>query len=525
MEDINASPFEILTATAFACFGQAKVQVGVIEVGMGGRLDATNILNNQCISVIAKIARDHEAFLGSTLVEIAEHKAGILRPNVPYIVNPDNEQHVQDVIDEYAKEIGAGPRLSADTPELRKGLYSTEDWRHFASPLRPFQRDNAAMAVVAVRQAMNGIGTITDEMIADELGKKRTQRILGRLERLTVTPVFGSIRDKGREIIVDGAHNVDAAKAMHSFVKNKGRRMDIRDQHPPKDGWPVTWVLAMTDGKDAAGYLKVILKPGDSVITTSFSPVDGMPWVKPMDPEELLKIAQTVQPQTTGLALPKPGALRALCAAKYLTEGERPIVLTGSLYLVGDFHREFQAKKDLNPNGLNPGVVYWVQDKYREDRAIMLAIDDEERERVTRLIRNQDTKLLELSSDIDLETPVQKKKRILAEIEDLDRDVSLTTIEQQKVAGQNFSYSEGIDHINWDHTDGRDSSSKPPSYRPFAGKFKELRERSKRLKGTLDDVEIEQTAPKIRMHYKDDPHADRRDFRRPSFLTGKRYES
>jgi folylpolyglutamate synthase/dihydrofolate synthase len=83
---INASEFELLTATAFTLFNENKVDVGIIEVGMGGKLDATNILNNQVVSVISKVARDHENFLGNTLEEIASHKAGILRPNVPFIV-------------------------------------------------------------------------------------------------------------------------------------------------------------------------------------------------------------------------------------------------------------------------------------------------------------------------------------------------------------------------------------------------------------------------------------------------------
>ena len=115
---IKASNFEILTATAFHIFNEEQVQVGVVEVGMGGKLDATNILNNQVISVISKIARDHESFLGSTLQEIAHHKAGILRPHVPYLINPKNEKNVVSVINEYADEIAAGPRLEYDPPHL-----------------------------------------------------------------------------------------------------------------------------------------------------------------------------------------------------------------------------------------------------------------------------------------------------------------------------------------------------------------------------------------------------------------------
>lgn len=373
-ENINASPFEILTATAFHIFNELEVKIGIVEVGMGGKLDATNILSNQAVSVISKIARDHQGYLGETLEQIALHKAGILKPFVPYIVNPMNEWNVQDVIDSYAKDINAGPRLTADTLELREELYARKDWRSFAAPLQPFQRDNAALAIVAVQEAASFLGQdFKISNIAKMLVKLRRKANPGRFQYLQINPVFGNGRQLGRFILVDGAHNPDAAKALDEFVLHNEREKPVAGVHYPQGGWPVTWVLAMTEGKDAHQYLQRLLKPGDNVITTSFGPVDGMPWVKAMDPKELLDIAKLVQPNITGFHMPEVGPLRALCAAKHITKLGHPIVLTGSLYLVGDLHRELRTRK---------GVEWWTADEHAIDRAILRKTHEEERYRV-----------------------------------------------------------------------------------------------------------------------------------------------
>jgi folylpolyglutamate synthase/dihydrofolate synthase len=362
-ENINASEFEILTATAFQLFNDAKVEVGVVEVGMGGRLDATNILNNQVVSVISKIARDHQNFLGNTIEEIAHHKAGILRPNVPYIVNPINEWYVHDVINQYAKEIGAGPLLQGDTPELRRNLYASVYWHKFAAHLEPFRRDNAVLAYLAVVETLKSMDLSTAK-VRELLPGIKNKVFPGRFQRLKLKSVFGG--PNPRSILIDGAHNTDAARALSEHVLHKYRNEHVKVAKRAQNGGgrPVTWVMAMTDGKDAYNYLTALLQSGDTVVTTSFGPVDGMPWVKPMDPTELLKVARRACPGIIGFSMSEEGAFRALCAAKYLTSADDPIVLTGSLYLVGDLLRE-KAKWNENEHSI-----------------VMKSIDKEERYRV-----------------------------------------------------------------------------------------------------------------------------------------------
>ncbi|KAF9738374.1 hypothetical protein PMIN06_006109 [Paraphaeosphaeria minitans] len=365
-ENIEASEFELLTATAFTLFNEKQVEVGIIEVGMGGKLDATNILNNQVVSVVSKIAQDHQGFLGNTLEEIASHKAGILRPNVPFIVNPMNEFRVHEVIENYAKEIGAGPRILVDTEELRTEIYKTKYWKQFSESLLPFQRDNAILGLLAYFEVLKSLGlnvkTINTLKMLDKMRNKVT--LPGRMQMVYIPVVFA----KRQGVLVDGAHNPDAAQSLKEYVNRK-----MRHKHDSRST-PITWVLAMTEGKDPRQVLQILLKPGDYVVTTAFDPVDGMPWVRSMDPNELLSIAREVCPRITGLAVPKRGAYRALCTAKYLarvTKHEQ-IVLTGSLYLVGDFFRDHEVGRQSF--------------KYEKDFPVIREIDLDEKARVNEFL-------------------------------------------------------------------------------------------------------------------------------------------
>ncbi|KAL1797400.1 hypothetical protein ACET3X_004006 [Alternaria dauci] len=439
-EGINASPFEILTATAFHIFNEEQVQIGVVEVGMGGKLDATNILNNQVVSVISKIARDHESFLGTTLEEIARHKAGILRPQVPYLINPKNEANVMSVIKDYAYQIDAGPCLEYDPPGFSKVLFQNKDWL----PAQAAYQENAIMAAIAAQTAIKSFGR---EYRAWNMGRVlHNSKFVnhGRLESVRVPPIFGE-RDtkssrmlKGEPILVDGAHNPDAAILLAQHVQKFLRKKQLRDEsRVPRNGWPITWVLAMTEGKDAHAYLREILQPGDNVVTTTFGPVDGMPWVKPMDPSRLLAIAKSVEPGITGLVASEGGPLPALCTAKYLRQVEWPIVLTGSLYLVGDLHRELRLRQ---------GKTYWEDPEFEYDRNKFAAILEEEKHRVNRmlsgtytLVRTTDSfdELNQKSGTLEKQQAEQEKQKTIQEeilaldkkLESLAEEEKLLTLE------------------------------------------------------------------------------------------------
>jgi hypothetical protein len=379
-------------------------------------------------------------------------------------------------------------------------------------------------------------------MIADELLKVRFKSIPGRMQEVKVIPVFGSDNNVGRKILLDGAHNQDAAVALKDYVDKIERRSFLKDIPKRRNGWPVTWVLAMTDGKDAKSYLETILRDGDNVITTAFGPVDGMPWVKPMDPTALLSIAQSVRNNITGLAMPKPGTLRALCAAKYLTEPQLPIVMAGSLYLAGDFHREMQGKTRKE---------FWTRFMYEDERKIMREIHNEERQRIQRLVRGQAVERAGERNAPDPETAQQKQRRLAREIEALDMQIQFLDIEQEQVGGQGLvsdaessSTTDAASAGPWSLL-GRRETPYPRTNRAFPGKFKELRVRSGRLGSDVDEgasrnvnevsaaqqqdesasvgPEEETKGPRIRMHWSDTKGDDRRLFSRPDFIKEKKW--
>jgi folylpolyglutamate synthase len=429
---IGASPFEILTATAFTIFNDARVEVGVVEVGMGGKLDTTNILNNQAVSVISKIARDHEGFLGNSLAEIAGHKAGILRPNVPYIVNAENEANVQMVIQDYAREIGAGPRLSTSDFQLTERLYDTTKWQRVTATMAPFQSENLKLAVVAVMQTLHSIDQNPKHGLRDiakTLLANLKNRHHGRQEFVHVTPVFKNATERRNHVLVDGAHNPDAAVALDGFVRDTLRYGQSPARERPASGWPVTWVLAMTEGKDAHRYLATLLKPGDKVVTTTFGPVDGMPWVKPMDPKKLLEICKSVEPRITGVHVPVIGALRAICTAKYISDqgaAWSPIVLTGSLYLVGDLHRELRPRS---------AKTWWTDtdEATTADRESFLKIQAEERERVGAILGSESGSGEGAVGEHE-EPEIKEQRKLQEELDALNREVQGLEIEEKRLA-------------------------------------------------------------------------------------------
>ncbi|KAJ5133954.1 hypothetical protein N7448_001025 [Penicillium atrosanguineum] len=317
---IGASEFELLTATAFEIFNHERVEVGVIEVGMGGRLDATNILSDVLVSVIAKIGMDHQAFLGSTIEEIAREKAGILKPGVPCVVDDTNEAAVLGALSTQIQELGidatfvSPDKAEEQLPPLAQ-LFRKMD-------LEPHQKENMCSAVTALRIALSKIRPEADAYSL--LSHLRDVKWPGRLEQISLQPLV--LREQ--PVLLDGAHNPQSADVLGRYVDRKLR---------PEAEAGVTWVIAASSGKDLAGTFRSIIRPGDSVATAEFGPVDGMPWVKPTNAIELASAIQVI-PEIGRVKSFEGDLLPALKWASTISQG-RPLVIAGSLYLVSDVHR------------------------------------------------------------------------------------------------------------------------------------------------------------------------------------------
>ena len=217
--------FECVTAMAFEYFARERVDFGVFEVGLGGRLDATNILT-PVVSMITRIDFDHENFLGHSLAEIAGEKAGILKPAVPVVV-AEQRPEAREVVLARAAELGCPVldvskmfRIERESTEsgFARGL-ATEGESGWSIELEPslagqFQLRNALNAIAAARLLQNRGYRIADEAIAQGIA---TTVWPGRIEKLQSHP----------DVYLDGAHNPSAARELAAFWEQNfaGRRI------------------------------------------------------------------------------------------------------------------------------------------------------------------------------------------------------------------------------------------------------------------------------------------------------------
>lgn len=315
--------FELGTMTAFSAFDAAEVETGIVEVGLGGRLDSTNALRKKKVTIITKIGLDHQGLLGDTLPLIAKEKAGIMMAEVPCVVDGSNPPEVLEVFQTHAKEVGAPLHLTTDQSGLLDELR--------ASGIIPHQAQNMACAITAFRLAYPDRSPTLQEAIPLLRGTTH----LGRLSWLDVSRSLPS--RGGKPILVDGAHNPQSAETLAAYV-------DEYIRPNASDGQGVLWVVAVSkqDGKDAEGMLRTLTRPEDSVLCVAFNRRPTMPWVEPVDPTSLRDMAQGLGLRSTVYSGGDSESKTYLAACIADVASHRgPIVLTGSLYLVGDAYRVF----------------------------------------------------------------------------------------------------------------------------------------------------------------------------------------
>ncbi|KAG0243933.1 folylpolyglutamate synthase [Actinomortierella wolfii] len=314
---IEATSFETLTAVAFCYFAYGGVpslstatptpfvDIAVIEVGVGGRLDATNVFSSPEVCVIASIGMDHGALLGNTVEKIALEKAGIIKTGVPVVVAPQRDgQAVYEVVESRAREIGASKMIRVEAAEWCDGKGEVEDhdldfrtggWARLkqGNPLKvwipllgDFQLENAAAAIAAIRvlkESDKWSSQISDETIKEGL---RNTFWPGRLQ--WIEPDGNAIRTK---MLIDGAHNPASALALRAYVEECVSVLSARSPSPPVC---VHWIMAFTRGKDVSEMFDTLLAPfinapqtRSTVSIVEYSPPEGMPWVSSTSSQEV----------------------------------------------------------------------------------------------------------------------------------------------------------------------------------------------------------------------------------------------
>lgn len=340
--------FEIVTAAAWLYFVQQGADLVVMEVGLGGRLDATNVQDHPLVTIVTSISREHWQVLGDTLGKIAGEKAGILKPHRPAILGPLPPE-AEDVIAAQAKTLNcpvtwvtpATEILETDIPatqipdsELKPYLQHLQwNGQPYAIQLQgEVQRVNSALAIAALQCLQNQGWPITTAAIQRGMIKATWP---GRLQWTTWND---------RPLLVDGAHNPAAALALRHYLD----RAPFRDPQAP-----ITWIMGMLSTKDHREIFQALLRPNDRLYLVP------VPDHSSTAPEDLATLAQDFSPSLCRVYGDLFEALEDLephptDTHPYKTHSSRQetgnfTVLCGSLYLLGYFFKVVTAPSESQP--------------------------------------------------------------------------------------------------------------------------------------------------------------------------------
>jgi len=316
--------FEIITAAAWLYFAEQKTDIAVIETGLGGRLDATNVCETPLASVITSISLEHWQILGPTVADIAGEKAGILKAKCPAVIGelPESarivvEKRIQELDCpatwvKPAIDLGQGFAEYHPHPEISVNPRSSAVKIKYQLPLLgKIQLMNSAIAIATLQTLQNQGWQISPTAIENGIAKTQWP---GRLQQTTW---------KNRNILIDGAHNPAAAIALREYVDRLNNRPS-----------PINWVIGILATKDCDDILKALLKKGDRLYLVP------VPDQNSSSPAELAALAQIICPELT-LCQAFPDLTTALDAA---VTGDNLTILCGSLYLVGYFLQQQQSQ-------------------------------------------------------------------------------------------------------------------------------------------------------------------------------------
>jgi dihydrofolate synthase / folylpolyglutamate synthase len=316
--------FEIVTAAMWLYFAQSRVDIAVIEVGLGGRLDATNVCDQPLATVITSIDREHWQQLGDTIAKIAGEKAGILKPDRPAIIGtlpPDAVTVVAERIAALncpATWVKSAVRIpSVSLSGTSSSVTDSLPWVEFAGVRYPLallgemQLTNSALAIATIQVLRQTGWEISDTAIVT--GMANTQW-LGRIQWTTW---------QGHKLLIDGAHNAAAAIALRQYVDTLQT--------------PISWVIGMLSTKAHQEIFQALLRQGDRLYLVP------VPNHSSADPGALADLARSVAVDLDLIAT-YPDEIAALNAAITEVNTHQP-VLCGSLYLLGHFLKRLTIDK------------------------------------------------------------------------------------------------------------------------------------------------------------------------------------
>ena len=306
--DLEAHPtyFATVTAMAFLVFREAEVKTAVIEVGLGGRLDATNVLVPR-LAVITPVDFDHEAFLGRSLEAIASEKAGILKRGGAAVFGIQRPEAVRTLA-RVAADLGIEPVWTSDWQVLDLALHPSGSCFRAAAPGRAFQVDCPLAGAHQVANAVTATAALDALGLAPEAIREgiRKTRWPGRLERISTAP----------EIILDGAHNPAGARALAAYIN---RFFDDRR----------VWLIYGAMRDKAVEEMAAILFPlADRILATAPKQARAVlpETIRELTDHPHLRTAETLE--------------EALAVLRREAAPEDAVFICGSLFLVGEARQQ-----------------------------------------------------------------------------------------------------------------------------------------------------------------------------------------
>ena len=314
--------FEITTAAGLVLFARHPADVLLMEVGLGGRLDATNVIDNPLATIITRVSVDHTDFLGDSLEKIATEKAGILKRGVPAVIASQHRE-VLAVIERQAAKLTAPLKIAGEdwtaTEERGRLVYQDETGLLDLPPPKLFGRhqfENAGLAIAALR-TINQFGI---PPAAYEGGMVKADWP-ARLHRLAHGPLVDRA-PAGSELWLDGGHNPDGGRAIAAALADLEERVSR----------PLVLIVGMLASKDCEGFLGNFAGLARRMIAV---PVPGVE--KGLSAEAVADTARAIGISATS----RDNIAEALEAARKLDLDPPPrILITGSLYLAGEVLRE-----------------------------------------------------------------------------------------------------------------------------------------------------------------------------------------
>lgn len=287
---LDISYFERLTAAAFLYFHQSQVDISIIEVGLGGRLDATNVINAD-LSLITNIDYDHQDYLGNTIEQIAAEKAGILKPHKPYITSAKNQQALNVI-------------LKASPESIH--LPFKPNWDNLNSPdyLPHYQYTNLSLALNAVEYICT-----TYLQTPPQKNIPSLKCLPGRFQKITL---------QNKSIILDGSHNTHGIEALLSSLR----------QHYPHTQY--TWLIGILKSKNYQAILNQIIQLHNTQKIILTSPC------KETESHNLDTISEYIHSLNPNIKVITQGNQKEALNIMLQESNQNTNIIAGSLYLIGN---------------------------------------------------------------------------------------------------------------------------------------------------------------------------------------------